>query len=87
MIFLNYCIIYEAFLLPPHHDQICTLKKTILTVEDIIALIGDKCDGVIGQVFHLLFDIVLCAFLSLAVGLIKPGTYPIYLTGMQSLYI
>lgn len=30
--------------------QICTQKKTILSVEDIIALIGDKCDGVIGQV-------------------------------------
>ncbi|KAL8096799.1 hypothetical protein AgCh_030046 [Apium graveolens] len=29
--------------------EICTLKKTILSVEDIIALIGDKCDGVIGQ--------------------------------------
>lgn len=30
--------------------QICTQKKTILSVEDIITLIGDKCDGVIGQV-------------------------------------
>ncbi|CAI0557669.1 unnamed protein product [Linum tenue] len=29
--------------------EICTEKKTILSVEDIIALIGDKCDGVIGQ--------------------------------------
>ncbi|KAI8554035.1 hypothetical protein RHMOL_Rhmol05G0066100 [Rhododendron molle] len=29
--------------------EICTQKKTILSVEDIIALIGDKCDGVIGQ--------------------------------------
>lgn len=27
-------------------------KKTILSVEDIIALIGDKCDGVIGQVIY-----------------------------------
>ncbi|BBH08614.1 hydroxypyruvate reductase [Prunus dulcis] len=25
--------------------EICTRKKTILSVEDIIALIGDKCDG------------------------------------------
>ncbi|KAF1878834.1 hypothetical protein Lal_00047506 [Lupinus albus] len=35
-----------------HQDcrvEICTEKKTILSVEDIIALIGDKCDGVIGQ--------------------------------------
>lgn len=30
--------------------QICTEKKTILSVEDIISLIGNKCDGVIGQV-------------------------------------
>ncbi|KAE8690684.1 Glycerate dehydrogenase [Hibiscus syriacus] len=30
--------------------EICTEKKTILSVDDIIALIGDKCDGVIGQV-------------------------------------
>ncbi|XP_071929664.1 glycerate dehydrogenase-like, partial [Coffea arabica] len=29
--------------------EICTQNKTILSVEDIIALIGDKCDGVIGQ--------------------------------------
>ncbi|QHN79522.1 Glycerate dehydrogenase [Arachis hypogaea] len=29
--------------------EICTQKKTILSVEDIIQLIGDKCDGVIGQ--------------------------------------
>ncbi|PKA60130.1 Glycerate dehydrogenase [Apostasia shenzhenica] len=29
--------------------QICSEKKTILPVEDILALIGDKCDGVIGQ--------------------------------------
>ncbi|KAK6946433.1 D-isomer specific 2-hydroxyacid dehydrogenase, NAD-binding domain [Dillenia turbinata] len=29
--------------------EICTQKKTILSVDDIIALIGDKCDGVIGQ--------------------------------------
>ncbi|THG20272.1 hypothetical protein TEA_013334 [Camellia sinensis var. sinensis] len=29
--------------------EICTQKKTILSVEDIIALMGDKCDGVIGQ--------------------------------------
>ncbi|KAF2302078.1 hypothetical protein GH714_032400 [Hevea brasiliensis] len=29
--------------------EICTEKKTILSVEDIVALIGDKCDGVIGQ--------------------------------------
>ncbi|KAH6777697.1 hydroxypyruvate reductase [Perilla frutescens var. frutescens] len=28
---------------------ICTEKKTILSVEDIISLIGNKCDGVIGQ--------------------------------------
>lgn len=36
------------------HFQICTLKKTILSVEDIISLIGDKCDGVIGQVKYLI---------------------------------
>ncbi|KAL9252117.1 Glycerate dehydrogenase-like protein [Drosera capensis] len=29
--------------------EICTQKKTILSVEDMIALIGEKCDGVIGQ--------------------------------------
>ncbi|KAJ0969916.1 hypothetical protein J5N97_022793 [Dioscorea zingiberensis] len=29
--------------------EICTEKKTILSVEDILALIGDRCDGVIGQ--------------------------------------
>ncbi|KAF5443771.1 hypothetical protein F2P56_036305 [Juglans regia] len=29
--------------------EICTKKKTILSVEGIVALIGDKCDGVIGQ--------------------------------------
>ncbi|KAK1272862.1 Cell number regulator 13 [Acorus gramineus] len=28
---------------------ICTEKKTILSVEDILSLIGNKCDGVIGQ--------------------------------------
>lgn len=29
--------------------QICTEQKTILSVDDILALIGDRCDGVIGQ--------------------------------------
>ncbi|XP_042469748.1 glycerate dehydrogenase HPR, peroxisomal-like [Zingiber officinale] len=29
--------------------EICTEKKTILSVDDIVALIGDRCDGVIGQ--------------------------------------
>ncbi|KAK1326142.1 Glycerate dehydrogenase [Acorus calamus] len=29
--------------------EICTEKKTILSVEDILSLIGNKCDGVIGQ--------------------------------------
>eukprot|EP00262_Sarcandra_glabra_P008912 TRINITY_DN22856_c0_g1_i1.p1 TRINITY_DN22856_c0_g1~~TRINITY_DN22856_c0_g1_i1.p1 ORF type:complete len:387 (-),score=76.21 TRINITY_DN22856_c0_g1_i1:195-1355(-) len=29
--------------------EICTQKKTILSAEDILALIGNKCDGVIGQ--------------------------------------
>lgn len=29
--------------------QICTEKKTILSVDDILALIGDHCHGVIGQ--------------------------------------
>ncbi|KAL4558904.1 hypothetical protein LXL04_037109 [Taraxacum kok-saghyz] len=29
--------------------MICTEKKTILSVEDIIALIGNRCDGVISQ--------------------------------------
>ncbi|XP_010555223.1 PREDICTED: glycerate dehydrogenase HPR, peroxisomal-like [Tarenaya hassleriana] len=34
------------------HDcrlEICHQKKTILSVEDIISLIGNRCDGVIGQ--------------------------------------
>ncbi|CAM6125910.1 unnamed protein product [Calypogeia fissa] len=29
--------------------EICTEKKTILSVEDILSLIGSRCDGVIGQ--------------------------------------
>ncbi|AQK67590.1 Glycerate dehydrogenase HPR peroxisomal [Zea mays] len=29
--------------------EICTEHKTILSVDDILALIGDRCDGVIGQ--------------------------------------
>ncbi|GJM89943.1 hypothetical protein PR202_ga06174 [Eleusine coracana subsp. coracana] len=29
--------------------EICTEPKTILSVEDILALIGNRCDGVIGQ--------------------------------------
>jgi hydroxypyruvate reductase 1 len=29
--------------------EICTEKKTILSVDDILALIGSRCDGVIGQ--------------------------------------
>ncbi|KAF8676730.1 hypothetical protein HU200_046845 [Digitaria exilis] len=29
--------------------EICTDPKTILSVDDILALIGDRCDGVIGQ--------------------------------------
>jgi hypothetical protein len=29
--------------------EICTEPKTILSVDDILALIGDRCDGVIGQ--------------------------------------
>ncbi|XP_010531533.1 PREDICTED: LOW QUALITY PROTEIN: glycerate dehydrogenase HPR, peroxisomal-like [Tarenaya hassleriana] len=29
--------------------EICHQKKTILSVEDIVSLIGNKCDGVIGQ--------------------------------------
>ncbi|XP_078440024.1 hydroxypyruvate reductase isoform X1 [Wolffia australiana] len=29
--------------------EICTERKTILSVDDILALIGDRCDGVIGQ--------------------------------------
>lgn len=29
--------------------EICTEPKTILSVEDIVSLIGTKCDGVIGQ--------------------------------------
>lgn len=41
-------------------NQICTQKKTILSIEDIIALIGDKCDGVIGQVSLLSFIIGSC---------------------------
>ncbi|XP_052311796.1 glycerate dehydrogenase-like [Populus trichocarpa] len=39
----------------PSPIEICTQKKTILSVEDIIALIGDKCDGVIGQIGETLF--------------------------------
>ncbi|KAF3676333.1 hypothetical protein FXO37_05391 [Capsicum annuum] len=34
---------------PAFFPQICTEKKTILSVDDILALIGDRCDGVIGQ--------------------------------------
>lgn len=30
--------------------QVCTSAKVILSEEDILELIGDKCDGVIGQV-------------------------------------
>jgi len=30
--------------------QVCTSPKVILPEEDILELIGDKCDGVIGQV-------------------------------------
>lgn len=41
--------------------QICTQKKTILSVEDIIALIGDKCDGVIGQVVYTIKNVILIA--------------------------
>ncbi|KAF6134831.1 hypothetical protein GIB67_002232 [Kingdonia uniflora] len=33
----------------PVSIEICTQKQTILFVEDIAALIGDKCDRVIGQ--------------------------------------
>eukprot|EP00897_Mesotaenium_endlicherianum_P007951 jgi/Mesen1/7184/ME000037S06543 len=33
----------------PAPAQICTASKTILDVDDITSLIGDKCDGVIGQ--------------------------------------
>lgn len=29
--------------------EVCTSPKTILSVEDITGLIGDKCDGVVGQ--------------------------------------
>ncbi|CAK9881355.1 unnamed protein product [Sphagnum jensenii] len=29
--------------------EVCTENKTILSVEDILALIGSRCDGVIGQ--------------------------------------
>ncbi|KAF6144165.1 hypothetical protein GIB67_004838 [Kingdonia uniflora] len=32
--------------------EICTYKQAILLVEDIVALIGDKCDGVIGQLIE-----------------------------------
>ncbi|XP_038723514.1 glycerate dehydrogenase-like [Tripterygium wilfordii] len=32
--------------------EICTQKKNILSVEDIVALTGDKCDRVIGQVMY-----------------------------------
>lgn len=48
------------------HDcrvEICTEKKTILSVEDILALIGTKCDGVIGQVY-------MCFHLSSGTGII-----------------
>lgn len=41
--------------------QICTQKKTILSVDDIIALIGDKCDGVIGQVTFLSLEFLFWA--------------------------
>ncbi|KAK2966822.1 hypothetical protein RJ640_026503 [Escallonia rubra] len=56
--------------------RICTQKKTILSVEDIVALIGDKCDGVIGQLTedwgHTLFSALSKAggkaFSNMAVG-------------------
>lgn len=34
---------------PNSASQICTASKTILSNADVIKLIGDKCDGVIGQ--------------------------------------
>ncbi|KAK6120880.1 hypothetical protein DH2020_045377 [Rehmannia glutinosa] len=36
--------------------EICTQKKTILSVEDIISLIGDRCDGVIAQILTTIFE-------------------------------
>ncbi|KAK1400886.1 hypothetical protein POM88_000491 [Heracleum sosnowskyi] len=51
--------------------EICTLKKTILSVEDIIALIGDKCDGVIGQI-SLLLVFVMAACLFGELSYVKP---------------
>ncbi|KAL9370667.1 hypothetical protein Peur_035807 [Populus x canadensis] len=48
---------------------ICTQKKTILSVEDIIALIGDKCGSVIGQtLFAALSRAGGKAFSNMAVG-------------------
>lgn len=33
-----------------HSMQVCTEPKVILSTDDIVSLIGNKCDGVIGQV-------------------------------------
>ncbi|OAY63387.1 Glycerate dehydrogenase [Ananas comosus] len=41
--------------------EICTEKKTILSVEDILALIGDRCDGVIGQLTEDWGEVLFCA--------------------------
>ncbi|CAM8910922.1 unnamed protein product [Rhodiola kirilowii] len=52
--------------------EICTQRKTILSVEDIIALIGDKCDGVIDRLGETLFAALSkaggTAFSNMAVG-------------------
>lgn len=42
--------------------QVCTEDKTILSVDDIVSLIGPKCDGVIGQVHTPTFYSFACPF-------------------------
>ena len=42
--------------------QVCTEDKTILSVDDIVSLIGPKCDGVIGQVHTPVFYSFACQF-------------------------
>lgn len=40
--------------------EVCTSPKTILSNDDIKKLIGDKCDGVIGQLTEVGVDEACC---------------------------
>ena len=42
--------------------QVCTSPKVILSEDDILQLIGTRCDGVIGQVsnHHVVYDGAIC---------------------------